>query len=144
MTGRWARGARPFPNPQRHVACLIGWQSRNFLHRRKLRSWYGHSSSCGYPGVAAFSLIPESDTTLGRLTCKELILHHLGEYLDGTLSSEIVEDFERHLARCPSCVAYVNTYKRTQDFTRRIGSAVMSEDMKARLREFLMEHLVKE
>lgn len=80
--------------------------------------------------------------TLARLTCKELILNHLGEYLDGTLSPEIVEDFERHLARCPSCVAYLNTYKRTQEFTRRRGSAVMSEDMKARLREFLLARLI--
>jgi anti-sigma factor RsiW len=66
----------------------------------------------------------------------------LGEYLDGTLSPEILQDFERHLGLCPSCVAYLNTYKRTQEFTRRMGSAVMSEDMKARLREFLLARLI--
>ncbi len=79
---------------------------------------------------------------MARLTCKELILNHLSEYLDGTLSPEIVEDFERHLAGCPACVAYLNTYKRTQDFTRRMGSPVMSEEMKARLREFLLARLI--
>ncbi len=76
-----------------------------------------------------------------RLTCKELILDHLGEYLDGTLSSELVQDFERHLRLCPSCVAYLNTYKRTQEFTRRLGSPAMSEEMKGRLREFLLARL---
>jgi anti-sigma factor RsiW len=80
--------------------------------------------------------------TLARLTCKELILNHLGEYLDGTLGPELVQDFERHLGLCPSCVAYLNTYKRTQDFTRRMGAAAMSEDMKARLREFLLARLI--
>ncbi len=79
---------------------------------------------------------------MARLTCKELILDHLSEYLDGTLGSELVQDFERHLGLCPACVAYLNTYKRTQDFTRRMGSAAMSEDMKARLREFLLARLI--
>ncbi len=79
---------------------------------------------------------------MGRLTCRELTLNHLGEYLDGSLGSEIVEDFERHLARCPSCVAYLNTYKRTRDLTGRLEQAAMSEGMKAHLRQFLLERLV--
>jgi anti-sigma factor RsiW len=79
--------------------------------------------------------------TLRRLTCKEIILNHLGEYLDGSLRPEIVEELERHLARCPACVAYLNTYRRTQQFTRRIGSVAMTKDMKARLCEFLLARL---
>ena len=84
------------------------------------------------------------DTTLRHLSCREIILNHLSEYLDGTLSPDIVEDLEWHLTRCPACVAYLNTYKRTQVFTRRSGSVVISEDMKARLREFLLKRLVQE
>ncbi len=79
---------------------------------------------------------------MARLTCKELILNHLGEYLDGTLNPDMVQDFDRHLELCPSCVAYLNTYKKTRDFTRRIGSATMSEEMKARLRDFLLARLI--
>ncbi len=75
------------------------------------------------------------------LTCREIILNYLDDYLDGTLDSAILEDFDRHLAVCPPCVAYVNTYKRTRDFTRHIGSSVMSQDVKARLREFLSSRL---
>ncbi len=78
---------------------------------------------------------------MGRLTCREVILNHLDEYLDGTLNPEIVEDFDQHLAVCPPCVAYLNTYKRTRDFTRKMGSSMMSEDMKVRLREFLSARL---
>ena len=83
-----------------------------------------------------------SDGTLGGLTCRELILHYLDEYVDGTLSPDVIEEFERHLARCPSCVAYLNTYKRTRHLARRMEPVVMSEAMKARLREYLLEHLV--
>ncbi len=78
---------------------------------------------------------------MGRLTCREVILNHLDDYLDGTLSPEIVEEFDRHLAICPPCVAYVNTYKRTREFTRRMGSPGMPEEMKARLRELLSARL---
>ena len=94
-------------------------------------------------GTSPRGPIPVSNT-LSHLTCKEIILNHLGEYLDGTLSLEIVADLEWHLARCPACVAYLNTYKKTQEFTRKVGSVVMAEDMKSRLQEFLLSRLVHE
>ena len=78
-----------------------------------------------------------------NLTCREIILNHLDGYLDGTLSPRIVEEFERHLTRCPPCVAYLNTYRRTQDLTRRMGEASMPEGMKAHLRQFLLRRLVQ-
>jgi anti-sigma factor RsiW len=81
---------------------------------------------------------------LKRLTCREIILEHLDDYLDGTLSPEVVEEFERHLSVCPPCVAYLNTYRRTRELTRRTGSVVMSEGLKSSLREFLLERLASE
>jgi anti-sigma factor RsiW len=69
-------------------------------------------------------------------------LDYLDEYVDGTLSPEVVEDFERHLARCPPCVAYLNTYRRTRNLVHKMEPAVLSDDMKATLRQFLLEHLV--
>jgi anti-sigma factor RsiW len=81
---------------------------------------------------------------LKPLTCREIILEHLDDYLDGILSPEVVEEFERHLSVCPPCVAYLNTYRRTRELTRRTGSVVMSESMKANLREFLLERLASE
>jgi anti-sigma factor RsiW len=35
------------------------------------------------------------------MTCKELIEDFLADYLDATLSPEVVADLERHLERCP-------------------------------------------
>ena len=77
-----------------------------------------------------------------RLTCREVILNHLDGYLDGTLDPKTVADFEGHLGRCPSCVAYLNTYRRTREWVQRTGAA-MPEAMRSRLREFLLARLAK-
>lgn len=44
------------------------------------------------------------------VTCEEVITFLL-EYLTRDLPPEEENEFERHLAICPSCVAYVKTYK---------------------------------
>ena len=44
------------------------------------------------------------------ITCEEVISFLLA-YLSGELPPEKVVDFERHLAICPSCVAYLKTYQ---------------------------------
>lgn len=44
------------------------------------------------------------------ITCEEVITFLL-EYLAKELDTEEEINFERHLAICPSCVAYLKTYK---------------------------------
>jgi len=78
---------------------------------------------------------------LSAMTCKEVILDYLADYLDKALSPEVLADFERHLADCPPCVAYLNTYKKTQDLTRQAIPQAMPEELKAHLRQFLLKHL---
>lgn len=46
------------------------------------------------------------------ISCRELISFLL-EYLEGTLSQHERARFERHLAVCDSCVAYLRTYETT-------------------------------
>ncbi len=46
------------------------------------------------------------------ITCRELI-EFLMDYIDGTLAPDRRREFERHLAVCPSCVAYLESYKQT-------------------------------
>lgn len=46
------------------------------------------------------------------ITCQEVITFLL-EYLSKDLTPEEEQSFERHLAVCPSCVAYLRTYKQT-------------------------------
>jgi anti-sigma factor RsiW len=85
-----------------------------------------------------------SGKTLGRLTCKEVILDYLADYLDASLGPEAVADLERHLATCRPCQAYLNTYRATRDLTRRTAPPAMPEEMKIHLRRFLLEQLAKE
>ncbi len=46
------------------------------------------------------------------LPCKEII-SFLAEYIDGELPADTLFEFERHLAVCPSCVAYLQSYRQT-------------------------------
>lgn len=77
------------------------------------------------------------------MVCKEMILDFLADYLDGTLSPEVLADLERHLQDCQPCVAYLNTYKKTRELTGRAVRVEMPEEMKDRLREFLLKQLAK-
>ena len=77
------------------------------------------------------------------LTCKHVILDFLADYLDETLSPDVVADLERHLQVCPPCVAYLNTYKKTKDLVGRGVPVEMPEEMKTRLHEFLLDHLAR-
>lgn len=46
------------------------------------------------------------------LPCREIIAF-LTDYLDGALPLETRSEFDRHLAVCPSCVAYLAGYRDT-------------------------------
>jgi len=46
------------------------------------------------------------------ITCRQLI-ETLAAYLDHELPEVAASDFERHLAICESCVAYIATYEKT-------------------------------
>lgn len=76
------------------------------------------------------------------LTCKGVI-DLLLEYMEGTLTPEVATELEQHVAECPACVAYLNTYRKTQELTGQVTRVPMPEEMKARLREFLLEQLAK-
>jgi predicted anti-sigma-YlaC factor YlaD len=46
------------------------------------------------------------------LTCQE-IAEFLMDYLNGDLAAEVRTRFEDHLAECPDCVGYLQTYEMT-------------------------------
>ncbi len=81
---------------------------------------------------------------MGRVTCKDFIEDLLVDYPEHTLSPEVEADFERHLAVCPPCLSYLNTYKRSRDLVGRAAPAEMPPEMKTILRKFLLEQLSKE
>lgn len=51
------------------------------------------------------------------ITCNEVITFLLA-YLSGELAPEKEHEFERHLGVCPSCVAYIKTYRTTVQLGR--------------------------
>ena len=56
------------------------------------------------------------------ITCEELIAF-LGDYIAGELPPGKQEDFERHLAVCASCVAYIASYRETIRLAREAAGA---------------------
>lgn len=74
------------------------------------------------------------------LTCKDAVAL-LADYLESTLTEEVLADLERHLADCRPCQAYLRTYRRTRELTGRAGQVEMPEEMRARLRDLLARQL---
>ncbi len=54
------------------------------------------------------------------MTCRELT-EFLDAYLNGELTPAERAEFDRHLAVCDHCIAYLDGYKRTVDLCRALG-----------------------
>jgi len=63
---------------------------------------------------------------VSNVTCIELIAF-LDAYVDDELDPATRADFDRHLLVCPSCRAYLATYKETIDLAR--GAAEREEEL---------------
>ena len=57
------------------------------------------------------------------LPCREVI-EFLADYLDGSLPAETRVEFERHLAVCASCTAYLASYRETIRVARSVDDVV--------------------
>ena len=57
------------------------------------------------------------------MICSDLITNFLSDYLDGSLPPDTLADFEHHLDVCPSCVAYLLTYRMTIAMSGAAGRA---------------------
>jgi anti-sigma factor RsiW len=53
------------------------------------------------------------------ITCEE-VLTFLWAYLEGELSEDQRHEFERHFGVCPSCIAYLETYKKAIALGRQV------------------------
>ena len=77
---------------------------------------------------------------MNPLTCRDVIVDYLADYLESRLDAEAVADFERHLENCAACRAYLATYAKTPDVLGRAGRVAMPPEMKAHLRRILLAH----
>jgi anti-sigma factor RsiW len=64
----------------------------------------------------------------------------LMDYLEGTLSPAEVELVETHVAACPRCVAFVESYRQTPRILRAATVATLPADLAESLRLFLASH----
>jgi len=74
------------------------------------------------------------------MTCRDVI-DVLADYLEQALTPEMAADLERHLAGCEPCRAYLATYRRTRALGAQAARLEMPDEMKARLRQFLLERV---
>ena len=74
------------------------------------------------------------------MTCKDAIAI-LADYLESALSPELIEKLEEHLRDCAPCRAYLATYRKTKSLAADAARVEMPEEMKTRLREFLLAQL---
>jgi anti-sigma factor RsiW len=51
------------------------------------------------------------------ITCRQLI-DFIGDYVSGELDGFSSGELERHLERCPSCRAYLDSYRKTMTLVR--------------------------
>ncbi len=61
------------------------------------------------------------------ITCEEVITFLL-DYLSHELAADEVQSFERHLAICPSCTAYLATYEAAV----RLGRETLRRELETR------------
>lgn len=78
----------------------------------------------------------ESSSHVAR--CQECI-DLLVDYLEGDLPPERSRALEIHLELCPSCVAFVRTYKGTVDVARTLPVDEIPPELTQRLIDFLKQ-----
>ena len=73
------------------------------------------------------------------MNCREAI-DVLADYLDATLTPDVVARLEAHLDVCAPCRAYLATYKRSVELAAKANQVEMPSEVKQRLRDLLRSH----
>lgn len=74
------------------------------------------------------------------MDCQKL-LDLLVDYIDEELDPRQHLELDEHLAKCPPCVDFLDSYRRTGSACREALQAQMPEAMKTRLSEFLRQRI---
>jgi anti-sigma factor RsiW len=67
-------------------------------------------------------------------------VEQLMDYLEGVVSQDVRSALEAHVAGCPLCVAFIESYRATPRIFRDATATVLSIDAQKSLRAFLRTH----
>ena len=70
------------------------------------------------------------------ISCEQLI-DFCFDYIEGALPDGQQADFARHLAQCPDCVCFFETYRRTPELSREALATEMPPGVRDSVRRFL-------
>jgi anti-sigma factor RsiW len=71
-------------------------------------------------------------------SCEDVV-KLLSDYIDGECSPEDKALIEAHLADCPDCVAFVNTFRKSISLAKNLMYVDIPEDLRVRLHRALDE-----
>jgi anti-sigma factor RsiW len=77
---------------------------------------------------------------MATLTCRDVIVEFLADYVDGRLTPAVAAELEAHLRDCAACLAYLKTYRKT----RELVGGVVAPEMPAEMRDILRRVLLRE
>jgi mycothiol system anti-sigma-R factor len=75
--------------------------------------------------------------------CRE-VFELLSDYVDGELSSETYEALSRHLGACAPCEEFLKTFQKTRALCRESLMEEMPDELRSRLRAFLIARIPEE
>jgi anti-sigma factor RsiW len=70
------------------------------------------------------------------ISCHQLI-EFCFDYVDGALPDDEQLKFRRHLAQCPDCVTFFETYRKTPELSRQALAAQIPPSVKDSVRSYL-------
>lgn len=70
------------------------------------------------------------------LRCRDT-MSLLHDYLEGALDPGVREQLDEHLADCPGCLGFVNTYRHTVSVARDLRSEDIPPELQRKLRSFI-------
>jgi anti-sigma factor RsiW len=78
------------------------------------------------------------DAKIAVISCHQLI-EFCCDYIDGELPDDEQLRFRRHLAACPDCVIFFETYRKTPEVSRSALPAEIPPSVKEAVRSFLQQ-----
>jgi anti-sigma factor RsiW len=76
-----------------------------------------------------------ADTSGPKRRCAHLV-GLLADYVEHQLPSDVHDELERHLARCPQCVAQLKTYESTVSLLHSIRDEDLPQELRCKLKTF--------